>query len=177
MTALIDRNELLAQAGDRLVLAGKMVPSAVADLVTMFGPKCVVDTLLNAVTLNGDSLDDAVAKELAKRDYWKPVSKDDPAVSARADLEAGALSGNVTMHGRLMKALGEADYRAWCKTHGAQAGRAAKVNEEDHSKNPFATGDTKEMARIIKVLGTVKAASMARSAGRSISGQPLRGIS
>ena len=40
---MIDRNELLAQAGDRAVLGGKLIASAVPDLVAIYGGKCSVD--------------------------------------------------------------------------------------------------------------------------------------
>ncbi|HUZ34024.1 MAG TPA: hypothetical protein VMV19_18235 [Xanthobacteraceae bacterium] len=162
----LGKNELLARAADRAVLAGKLVPSAAADLTEMFRQKCIVDTTLNTVTLDGKSLDDAVAAEIAKHPHWQPENSGAPEIKARTDLEEKALAGSVTAHGLLLRSLGKSDYEKWLTKTGAKPGKA--VNDGEHSDNPWAPGPSfsvTKQGKILRALGEDKARAMAKAAG------------
>lgn len=172
------RPELLARAADRAVLAGKLTESAAADVVALFAQKCVVDSTLKIVTLNGKSLDEGLADEIAARPHWQPVEAR-PEIAARADLEARAMSGNVSAHGLLMRELGQADYAAWCKKHGAAPGKKVEqTNEnaadqkakEDRRGNPWSREgwNVSRQGVLVRTLGVAKAAEIARAAGGRI---------
>jgi hypothetical protein len=196
------RNELLHQAIDRAVLRGAMRIEAAKDALDMYGDKCLVDEKSLQITLNGLPLDEALEKIIAQRPLWQPHG-DDPAVMARAELEAAALAGSVTAHGQLFKELGAAGYEAWKASYLAAPGRkaavdaaaaAAKGNGEDsslHSTNPFHRlrkpdgsidkAIEAQIAKMITAMGHKKVVEIARAAkspaapmGLSLTGLPLK---
>ena len=118
------RNLLLEQAADRAVLGGKMKVEAMRDCLDIFGSKCVVDADTQQITLNGLPLDEALSKIIAERPLWQP-SGPDPKVLAQNELEAAALAGSVSAHGKLFKSLGNERYQQWCATNAAKPGKAA----------------------------------------------------
>jgi hypothetical protein len=191
----LDRNELLLQAAERAVLRGQLRPEAVTDLHELYKDKCLVTD--NEVTLNGASLDDAVAELVRKRPLWQPP-KDDPRINARKELEGEALAGSVSAHGRLWKrfeaeygkTLGDQKYQDWCRENSAKPGSkatppAAKGDDKPaDTQNPFTrlrdikTGiadpvAAAEVADIIKTQGIAVASKLAKEAGTTLSGIPL----
>lgn len=161
------KNELIARAGEKIVLAGKMQPSAIDDLVALYGPKCIIDTKANTITLDGDPLDVAVEKLLATdgRAHWRPVEVVDPKeTSLRAD-QALAVAGNLSALGRVRRTFGgdrdpqaTAAFDKWCAGHGVRAGKAPLPNGDDkHKTNPWSNSPGNLDAR-----GRYSANAMAR---------------
>ncbi len=184
----LGKAELLARALDRAAAAGKLQPSAIPDALELLKSKVVVDTTLNACLIDGESLDDGVAKWIEARPHVRPQAASE--ITARADLEARALAGNVSAHGLLMKDLGKADYDAWCKRTGAVPGKKA-VNADDgdkqqHKNNPWATlrdangkVDPASQARVTGIIGSLGpkvAAELAKAVDRTLDGRPLRKV-
>jgi hypothetical protein len=184
----LTRHELISQELDKAVLAGKLIPEAVADLANIYGPRCTVTD--GTVLLDGKPLPEAVEKIIGERDYVRPQPKAE--VTVRADVEARALAGNVSAHGLLMKDLGKADYDAWCKRHNAKPGVVA-IKADDNNKeqaaarknNPWAQlrdengkinpAAQARIASIISGIGSTKAAALAKAAGMTLDGRKLRG--
>jgi len=182
------KNELLNQALDRAVLRGAMRVEAVKDALDLYGDKCLVDAETLQITLNGLPLDEAVTKLIEKRPLWKP-SGPDPRAVAQQELEAACLSGDVTAHGKLWRSLGQTAYDAWCKDHAAKPGKSAAPNNNDAGgevdpKNPFvglrdAAGKVDPIkqaivAQRIKQDGIALVSKLAREAGVTLGGHPLR---
>jgi hypothetical protein len=181
------KNELLNQALDRAVLRGVLRVEAVGDALDMYGDKCLVDPKSMSVTLNGLPLDEAVEKLIESRPLWKPQGPD-PKVEARKELEAAALAGSVQAHGQLFKELGKAAYDEWRIKHAAAPGRPAaitdKANTDVDPKNPFvglrdAAGKVDPVkqaivAARIKQDGIAVVSKLAREAGVTLGGHPLR---
>jgi hypothetical protein len=188
MQSKYGKNELLHQALDRAVLRGAMRVDAVADAMDLYGDKCLVDEKNLDVTLNGLPLDAAVEKLLETRALWRPQGPD-PVVEARKQLEAEALAGSVSAHGRLFKQLGKAGYDEWKLKHAAQPGKAAvaatdNTNTDIDPKNPFynfrdAAGKVDPVkaalvAARIKSDGIAVVTKLAKDAGVTLGGYPLR---
>ena len=121
-----DRNEMLWKAIDRAVLGGRLVVGAGQDCYDLYHDKCLVDAATQQVTLNSLPLEEALTEIIGKRPLWKP-SGPDPQVAARQALEAEALAGSVSAHGKLFKALGEPAYEEWCAKHAAKPGKTAVI--------------------------------------------------
>ena len=132
------------------------------------------------VQLNGLPLDKALTKIVSERPLWQPTG-DNPALAAARELEAAALAGDVTAHGKLYTSLGsnkaERDqrYAAWCKEHGAKAGKAAvdkaaAAADDDEKNNPWsaANWNVTEQGRIVRTLGIAVAQRLSASQGSSI---------
>lgn len=183
------KNELLNQALDRAVLRGVLRVDAVKDALDLYGSKCLVDATSMSVTLNGLPLDEAVSKIIESRPLWKPTGPN-PATVAQQELEAACIAGDVTAHGKLWRSLGQTAYDAWCRDHAAKPGKAAvPPNNNDEGgevdpKNPFVgLRDTagkvdpvkrETVAALIKNSGIAVASKLAREAGVTLSGHPLR---
>lgn len=184
-----DKNILLREAIDRAVLAGKMKVEAVKDCYDLYATKCLVDGDTLQITLDGLPLDDAVAKIIEKRPLWQP-SGPDPRVVAQQELEAAALAGNVTAHGRLARTMGQTAYDAWRAKHAVKPGQAAvaatdNTNTDVDPKNPFvgfrdaATGKVDPaksaiVAALIKSAGIAHVTRLAKEANCTLGGYPLR---
>jgi hypothetical protein len=111
---------------------------------------------------------------LAKRREDRPHRFIGEGVTIDPKLVDAARNGNKTAESKLFLALGK-DRAALDKL------LAEKSSDKDGSKNPwrsqnFRTDKTAqaEAARIISTLGTRAAASMAKSAGKTLTGTPLR---
>jgi hypothetical protein len=188
MQSKYGKNELLHQALDRAVLRGAMRVEAVADAMDLYGDRCLVDEKNLDVTLNGLPLDAAVEKLLETRVLWRPQGPD-PQVEARKQLEADALAGSVSAHGRLFKELGKTAYDQWRAKNGAQPGKTAvaatdNTNTDVDPKNPFvgfrdAAGKVDPVkaalvAARIKSDGIAVVTKLAKDAGVTLGGYPLR---
>jgi hypothetical protein len=197
------RDELLHQSLDRAVRRGALRVEAVKDAMDLYQGKSVVDEKSLEITLNGLPLDQAIERIIQSRPLWQPTG-DDPAVKARSELEAAALSGNVSAHGALWRELGDAGYERWKKAHAAQPGKVAAGDEAtaaaaakllngdaSHSTNPFTklrkadgTIDKAVEAKIgsmIAAMGHRAVTDIARAAkspaaplGLSLTGLPLK---
>jgi hypothetical protein len=183
-----DKNILLREAIDRAVLGGKMKVEAVKDCYDLYSTKCLVDGDTLQITLDGLPLDDAVAKIIEKRPLWQP-SGPDPRVVAQQELEAAALAGNVTAHGRLARTMGQTAYDAWRAKHAVKPGQAAVAATDDTKtdvdpKNPFvgfrdAAGKVDPVKSVIvaariKSDGIAAVTKLAKEAGVTLGGYPLR---
>jgi hypothetical protein len=183
------KNELLNQALDRAVLRGALRVDAVKDALDLYGSKCLVDAESCTVTLDGLPLDEAVSKIIDKRPLWKPTGPDASQV-ARTELEIAVKAGSVTAHGRAHKEWGAERYNAFCAANAAKPGKVAGA-ADDKSKddnvdptNPFvglrdASGkvDPIRQALItakIKSDGIAAVSALARAAGVTLGGHPLR---
>jgi hypothetical protein len=187
MQSKYGKNELLHQALDRACLRGALRVEAVKDAMDLYGDKCLVDETNLDVTLNGLPLDEAVEKLIEDRPLWRPTGPD-PQVEARKQLEAEALAGSVSAHGRLFKQLGKAGYDAWKLKHAAQPGKVAaptdNTNTDTDPKNPFvgfrdASGKVDPVkaaivAARIKSDGIAVVTKLAKEAGVTLGGYPLR---
>ena len=183
------KNELLNQALDRAVLRGAMRVEALKDALDLYGSKCLVDPQSCTVTLNGLPLDEAVAKIIETRPLWKPQGPDAASV-ARAELESAVKAGDVTAHGRAHREWGAEKYNAFCAANAAKPGKvagAADDKSKDDSvdpKNPFvglrdAAGKVDPVrqaivAAKIKSDGIAVVSALARAAGVTLGGHPLR---
>jgi hypothetical protein len=172
MTLEHTKNELLARAADAAVLAGKLVPSAVGDIVEMFGSKCVVTA--DGVTLNGLSLDAAIAELGKTRPHWSPVNAADPKIEALDDLRALALTGNATALGKLYRA-DPAAYQAFVAKTGAAPGKVVAADgsngaSDPHKTNPFsrASWNLKKQGELVRVMGLDKANEIAGAVGSKV---------
>ncbi len=164
------RPELLARAADRAVKAGKLAASATSDVVQILANKCIVDSKLNCVLLNGKSLDEGLADEIAKRLHWQTVPADLKVV-ARADLEARALKGELTAHGLLMRELGATEYDKWRIQNGSTPGKPAITAEQkEKADNPWSAAgwNVTRQAQLVRASGLEKAAQIAKAAGSYI---------
>jgi len=194
-------NELLMAALDKQVLAGKLIPRATQLLHDIYCDRCEVSPKENAVFLNGEPLDAAVAKLIdTEFDYLKPP-KDTSAHDAIEALKAEALSGNVSAHGRLHKEIGDAAYQAWRIANKAEPGKAAapqgdtrldniqrQLDEvrgkgpvvDESSTNPYKMKPGPErnqkLAALMSRMPTKMIEGLARAAGQTIDGRPLRNI-
>jgi hypothetical protein len=177
-------NQLLLEAAERAVMAGKLTPTAVADVLAIYSSKCIVDKG-GVVSLNGKSLDDALDDLIAQRPHWKPAQTVD---SSRADIETlktQACAGNLTAFGRLKGRLSPEEFAEWQSKTGAQPGRVAVTPRTDEQRkagaaiNPWlddsATANARR-AEFIRQNGAKASAEMARAAGRTLGGKPLPGM-
>jgi hypothetical protein len=177
-------NILLTEAAERKVLAGKLHPAAVADVLAIYSSKCIVEKD-GTVSLNGKSLDDALDDLIAARPHWKPAQTVD---TGRADIETlktQALAGNLTSFGRLKGRLTPEEFAKWQAETGAQPGRVAVTPKTDEQQkagaviNPWlddsATANARR-AEFIRQNGAKASAEMARAAGRTLGGKPLPGM-
>jgi hypothetical protein len=129
--AKVRSNVVLLNALDKQVLAGKMIPKAVDDLYDAFENQCEVSATENAVFLNGKPLDEAVAELVAARPWLAPPKPQGPSEGDRlAAIQASALAGNVTDHGRLVKEMGQAAYDKWREANKAQPGKDASAGPD-----------------------------------------------
>jgi hypothetical protein len=182
------KNELLNQALDRAVLRGAMRVEAVKDALDLYGSKCLVDAETCQVTLNGLPLDQAVSKLLETRALWKPTGPDASQVE-RQEIERAAKAGSVQAHGKLFRLLGsKAAYDAWCAANAAKPGKVAGGADDKGGdvdpKNPFvglrdASGKVDPIkqaivAAKIKNEGIAVVSALARAAGVTLGGHPLR---
>lgn len=185
----LTRNERLAREFDLLVMQNKLREDCAADLVMLFGPKCVVKD--DGVYLDDKPLKEAVEAIVAARPYTHPVDAVSPDVAARNDLETQALAGNLTAFGRLQKQLSAADFAAWQKKTGAVPGKPAvevvkddgtNKDAEKHAKTPWAntpanvdpkTGRYSARAltlqsNLVRGIGAEKSAEIAASVGAKL---------
>jgi hypothetical protein len=179
MQSKYGKNELLHQALDRAVLRGAMRVEAVPDAMDLFGDKCTVDPAHLDVTLNGLSLDAAVEKLIEDRPLWRPQGPD-PTVVAQKELEAAALAGNVSAHGRLFKSMGKVAYDQWRAKHAAQPGKAADeaaaaaaaaAGADDKTRdNPWLAGNwnATRQGQIVRSLGIEAAQRIAKAANSHV---------
>jgi hypothetical protein len=172
-----ERNELLLQAIDAKVLAGKMRIEAAKDCYDLYSAKCQVHTDTLQVVLDGLPLSDALDKILATRTLWVPQG-DDPAIAERKQLEGDVIAGSVSAHGRAFREWGEKAYQAFVATNSAKlrtpgeklkapAGDKTNIDNTDDRKNPWLAGQwsVTEQGRIAKTLGIAVAQRMASAAG------------
>jgi hypothetical protein len=161
MAALVDtKNELLAQAADRAVLAGTLRPEAAADVADIYGSKCVVTA--DGVLLNNEPLDVALAKLIEARPHWKPVTAPDPKLEALDTLRAQALAGNATALGKLYRADPTA-YAAFVAKTGAAPGKVVAADgangaNDPHKTNPFSKAgwNLKRQGELVRAMGLDK---------------------
>jgi len=165
------KNELLLQAIDRAVLGGKLKIEAARDCYDLYSKACLVDAATLQITLDGLPLDDALATVIKERPLWQP-SGPDARVIAQNELEAAALAGNVSAHGKLFRAMGKPAYDAWVAKHAAKPGAPGKGADDknDHATNPFHKSNfsiTRQGA-LLKAVGREKCAQIAASVGSKI---------
>lgn len=196
-----DADLLWYRACQRSVGRGALKVAALDAVVALYGPKVVITD--NSVTLNGLSLDAAIAEIVKKRpELWAEAADhvDEKAEELKAT-EALALSGSVAGHGAWFRLLegqfgkveGERRYNLWCKEHSAKVGQPAldaaiadAAKKADNHASPFVRLRRQdgsidpqaalEVETLVKTQGTKAAAAAAALVGMSISGQPLRRI-
>jgi len=175
------KNEMLLQAIDRAVLGNRMKIEAAKDCYDLYSTKCVVDPETLQVTLENLPLDKGLEAIIEKRPLWKPTGPDPRAV-AQQELEATALAGNVSAHGRLHRTLGPERYQQWCKDHAAKPGKAADevaaataaaaaANGDDKTKdNPWLAEkwSVTRQGQLVRALGIEAANRIAKAAGSHV---------
>jgi hypothetical protein len=110
-------------------------------------------------------------------DFLLPVKGANARLDVDADTLASAKSGNMTAYSRIVKQHGKAAADKLI----AEKPAADDKTKEDATKNPWRSANFRtdkaaqaRAASIIKSLGTGVAASLARSAGKTLTGTPLK---
>jgi hypothetical protein len=176
-------NLLLREFADQAVFARKLHPAAVADLLAIYGPKCIVDNG-GVVTLEGKPLDEAINDLIATRPHWRPSQDVGDATEKheRAELMAKAENGNVSAFAKLKMTLPAKEFSDWQTRTGAVVGRKAVAPKTDAEKkqaaadNPWSDDSAEGNARraeYIRKHGAKESANRAREAGRTLGGKLL----
>lgn len=110
--------------------------------------------------------------------FLLPAKAADNASDIPADLIASAKAGNMTSYSKIVREHGKAAADSVVAAKPA----ADDASKDDASKNPWRVADFRtnkdaqlRAANIIRSLGTRVAAGFAKSAGKDLSGAPLRG--
>jgi hypothetical protein len=131
------RNETIAQTVDELMTEGVIRTDARDSLNAEIVARIIADGVKHTDTgwtdRNGVAIKDAIRKrvETDKPQWGVPKIEN--------DLQAQALAGNVTAHGRLHHELGDVAYKTFCETHGAAPGKATTEHVNGVAKKVSAT--------------------------------------
>ena len=190
---LVHVEEQISQWADRLIESGDLLPLAVQDAVIHAHRFAILNgRLIDKVS--GVDFNVVMDELLKERPHWRPIRITDSAAAAWGDKRSLAAMGErlrelVAEHGaREGRALYEQEAAQWqCSVSNLKAGvkpagkdetsKKRATFESDHRANPWlhdSAENTAERIRIIKVLGTKKAAELARAVGKTITGQALR---
>ena len=170
------RNEEVARAVDELMTEGVIRVDAKDALNAEIVARIIADGVRHTDTgwtdRNGVALKDAIRKRVETDKPQWGVPKIENA------LQAQALAGNVSAHGRLYKELGDVAYKTFCETHGAAPGKVAATAVEHanggakkvSASNPWSKAgwSLKKQGELLKAVGEVKAEQIATAAGCKI---------
>jgi hypothetical protein len=181
-----EHNEQVLRNVDRIALVDKFMLSIgcndgqAATVAKAYAEKFTYDGV--ALSFNGKPViqarDDVIAHFKAnKLDFLLPAPNADNMPNVDPDLLASARAGNQTARTNIYKQLG--DVAATDALIAAKPGD--DKSKENASTNPWRSPNFRtdkaaqaKAAGIIKSLGTKAAASMAKSAGKDLSGAPLK---